>query len=413
MKWLKKEDIDNFTKGSNYDIRISKNARWIDQKCTPDVLTIVADCIIAYCEAKSDDMLDVVFTSMDIWHFDYTVQNVLSIFKKPNPNEDIARNEYDKFFQQPMELLAYSGVLLKIKKGSRNYYKINNLDILNYLAIRERNSLEFLYFYIKKVLVDTNVYYVFESFFNNPCKSTFENMKETFVNFTILNTKIAKPTEPKRIFTKVLNPLSYFHNTYGTEKGHISKDIISYDMLMYNRDNFRDLYADKPKGMTRKEYAELHDVHSTENVKYYKYLAIKAKRMVREFNNDFNHGYTELPQKNHEFDTATHMHHIFPESDFPEISYYVENIIALTPTQHLNYAHPNGHTTLINRDFQYLCLLAKSDVIKHSYEFGLGLYDFYQFMKVLNVGLDDDKYLEIENLNFNEVVKQINLSYEK
>ena len=46
---------------------------------------------------------------------------------------------------------------------------------------------------------------------------------------------------------------------------------------------------------------------------------------------------------------AAHMHHIFPESIFPEICYYLENIIALTPTQHLNYAHPNGrHKKLMN-----------------------------------------------------------------
>lgn len=414
MKWLKKEDIDEFFKGKNYDIRLSKNARWIDQKCTPDVLTIVADCIIFYCETnKRDSLTEVIFSSMDIWHFDYTVQNVLSIFKKPNPNEKIARNEYDKFFQQPMELLAYAGILIKLKKGSRNFYKIGDIDMLNHLALRERNSLDFLYAYIKKVLSDSGIYSNFNDFFKNPCKRTFESMKANFIDFTIANTKITKSLEPRRIFTKIINPLAYFHNTFGSEKGHISKDIVSYDMLMYNRDNFRDLYADKPKGMTRKEYAEIHNIHSTENIKYYKYLSIKAKRMVREFNNDVNHGYTELPQKNHEFEKATHMHHIFSEADFPEISFYVENIIALTPTQHLNHAHPNGNTNLIDPDFQYLCLLAKTDVIKHSYDYGLGVYDFYQFMKVLNIGLEDDKYLEIENLNFDEVIKQINLSYAK
>ena len=57
------------------------------------------------------------------------------------------------------------------------------------------------------------------------------------------------------------------------------------------------------------------------------------------------------------------MHHIFPEADYPEIGSYLENIIALTPTQHLNYAHPNGHTQEIDEQYQHLLLLAKADRI--------------------------------------------------
>jgi hypothetical protein len=45
MKWLTEEDIKDFLKERNYNIQISHNARWIDQKCAADVMTIVADCI--------------------------------------------------------------------------------------------------------------------------------------------------------------------------------------------------------------------------------------------------------------------------------------------------------------------------------------------------------------------------------
>ena len=42
--------VIDFLNKYNYDIRQSKNARWIDQKCTPDVISIIADCILEYTE---------------------------------------------------------------------------------------------------------------------------------------------------------------------------------------------------------------------------------------------------------------------------------------------------------------------------------------------------------------------------
>lgn len=58
--------IVEYLNSNNYDIRISHNARWIDQKCTPDVLCIVADCIINYIDNNG---IDTAFTSKDIWFF--------------------------------------------------------------------------------------------------------------------------------------------------------------------------------------------------------------------------------------------------------------------------------------------------------------------------------------------------------
>lgn len=121
MNWLTEEQILKFMNHYNYDIRKSHNARWIDQKCTPDVLCIIADCILEFVNSNSEQEY---FSSLDIWHSEYTRQNVESIFKKPNPDEQKARNEYDKFFQQPMEMFANAGILWKKKDGNRNYYKL-------------------------------------------------------------------------------------------------------------------------------------------------------------------------------------------------------------------------------------------------------------------------------------------------
>ena len=83
MKWLKDQDIQDFLSKYNYDIRVHSNARWIDQKCATDVVSIVADCIVQYAENNSDAEF---FTSMDIWRYEYTVDHVEAIFKKPSPD---------------------------------------------------------------------------------------------------------------------------------------------------------------------------------------------------------------------------------------------------------------------------------------------------------------------------------------
>lgn len=71
--------IVEYLNSNNYDIRISHNARWIDQKCTPDVLCIVADCIINYIDNNG---IDTAFTSKDIWFSEYAIDNVHAIFRK-------------------------------------------------------------------------------------------------------------------------------------------------------------------------------------------------------------------------------------------------------------------------------------------------------------------------------------------
>lgn len=76
-------DIDNkindLLNSHNFDIRITKDARFMDQKITPDVLTIVADCIIQFVNNKSKE-----FIARNIWENDYTNENVKNIFNKPD-----------------------------------------------------------------------------------------------------------------------------------------------------------------------------------------------------------------------------------------------------------------------------------------------------------------------------------------
>ena len=344
---LTQQNIIDFCNQYDYDIRKSHNGRWIDQKCAADVVTMIADCIYNYNAEHQGEF----FTSKDIWNYKYAVENIEIVFKKPNVQSPMAKNEYDKFFQQPMEMLANAKVLTKEKRGNKNFYKVGNPDILEYIALRERNALTFLKIYIEKVLKDSDIFYLFEDFFNAQTKSNYETLKDGYSQFIINHTKINKELECNRIFIKVLNPLAYYQSR-------------------------------------------------------------KAKRFLKLFNDQYRNSQSEYVDGIHN-DKATQMHHIFPESEYPEICYFLENIIALTPTQHLNYAHPDNRTQEINQQYQHLLLLAKAERIKENLNglCGQKIYEFAKFLFVLNVGFDNDDVLTINDMDFCSVVNIINIYY--
>lgn len=407
MPWFTEADIAAALAGKNFDVRVTGNARWIDQKCTPDVMCIVSDCIENYVAVHGN----VPFSSVDVWHDDYTVQNVEQIFSKPGLNLQTSRNEYDKYFQQPMELLAYAGVLLKTKRGNRNFYSAAEPALLSYIAMRERNALTFLQLYIEKVLADSGLMDDFETFYRVQTPEAYAALKRQFEDFTIGNTPINGRTECRRIFTKIINPLAFKRRALGTEKGRISQHPITYDMLMYNRDNFRDLYAGKPKGMTRSEYARTMGVDPNPN--YYVYMAGRAKRFLREFNDQYRNCRSEVTTGPDAESPAIHMHHIFPEARYPELSAHLENLIALTPTQHLGYAHPMGNTQVVDPGYQHICLLAKASSIQENLAGpeDLVIYEFDRFLYVLAAGFSNDEFEEIEYMDFESVVTKINMQY--
>jgi hypothetical protein len=407
MHWSDEAEIIEFLSAHNYDVRLSHNARWIDQKCTPDVLNIIADCIFNFI---ADDR-NITFSSADIWHDEYAVNNISELFQKPDPNSELAISEYNKFFQQPMELLAYSGVLNKTKIGNRNIYSVNNLDALTFIAIRERNALFFLRHYIEKVLIDSDIFGAFSAFFMSQNQRTFFNVKDSFTDFTIENTRINTAVECHRIFTKVLNPLAFFRNSRGTNRGRLSENPIAYEVLKYNRVNFRDVYANKPRGITRREFAIQN--HLAADDAFVRYNSQRAKRFLRLFNDSFRGGSSELLDDIHNDEIATHVHHIFPESEFPEICEYFENLICLTPTQHLNYAHPLANTQRIVEAYQQLCLITKADRIRENIEDHEieTIYDFGYFKYVLFTGLENEIFTQIEDMDFGSIIREINSSY--
>lgn len=394
----------DFLNQFDYDIRKTGDARWIDQKCTFDVISIIADCIIEYVENENEE-----FTVADIWHSEYSRNNVIEIFSKPDPKLKAA-NEYDKYFGQPIKLLSYSKILSTRKENNRYFYKINNKELLENIALRPTNALNFLYEYIVKVLKDSDLYKSFEKFFDLQTKDSYKDVRKDFIDFTIENTAINKEIECGRIFTKIINPLAFKLKKLGTEKGRISSKNITMNDLQYNRANWRDELSGKDKSVTREEYEPTLD--QMKSKAFAKYIVNKAKKAVRKYNDRYYFSKSEVKQQT-EIVNATQAHHIFAQSDYPQISDYIENLIMITPNQHFSMAHPNNNTQYIDKDFQYICLLAKSNKIMENLVSDLlpKFYDFDDYKYVLNIGLETEEFNEVEYLDFATIINKIDYFY--
>lgn len=391
------QTITTFLNQIDLDVRVSGDARFMDQKCTPDVLCFIADCLVNL-NPKGE------FTVQDVWDMKYFVKNASAIFGKPSPKNETAHSEYDKFIQQPLRMLAYAHVLDVEKHGNSNYYRIANYDILDYIATKERNAYNFLYQYIVKVLTDSNIIRYFEKF-KDECRAgrvtqqDYLELKEKYIRFIIGNTAINGEVEARRIFTKVINVYAAENDIQGTERGRLSKDIITFSDLMYNRKNWRDI--NKSKAITRQEAASAEDIRLQEE--YDAYQVTKAMNLLRKIQVE-----SEVKDQ-YANGEATQVHHIFPKSQFPSIAHYLENLIKLTATQHYTKAHPNNHTQITNSDYQLVCLLSKSQTIEKSLNaVGDRYYRKESFIYIINVGLDTDLSL---NLSFADIRTQLRLIY--
>jgi len=296
-------------------------------------------------------------------------------------------------------MFAAAGVLKENGRVDNTIqFELVNPDVLAYIARSDWNAYVFLQLYIEKTLKDSGAWDMFATFFDVQSKENFTALKDGFVAFCIDNTRIGTRTEANRIFAKVLNPLACKLHKLGTIKGRMSSFGITFSMLSYNRLNWRD--EGKPKDVARSEYAK-GDVPQHPN----SYFVSKAKDEVRKFNNAFNGGHSEVLGK-HSYGEASQMHHVFPQNEFPDLASFVENIIALTPTQHFSLAHPKNNTSKIDKDFQLESLLSKNESIKKNVMLGWGTPNFYSFNKftfMLDEGMACDYFGHIAENDFTAI----------
>ena len=369
--------INEFLQQYDLDVRKSGDARFADQKCTPDVVCFIADCVLNVVQSGHD------FKVSDIWNSQYFIKNAVAVFGKPLPTNESAKHEYDKFIQQPLRLLSYAHVLNVRKVGGTNIYSISNEELLDYTSRRERNTYNFLYCYFVKVMKDSGMWKYFNEFIEKSLtgdctKEDYLYLRDKFIRFMIGNTQINTDVEVRRIFPKIVNIFAVENGICGSERGSLSKYPFTFSDLMYNRKNWRDLNKEKSK--TRQEAAE--ERIDTQQEAYNAYYVQKAIALIRKIQSEseVHDSWSNGP--------ATQVHHIFPKSQFPEIAHYVENLILLTATQHNTKAHPRNNTQIVDKDYQLVCLLAKSDTIEQSLrQVGERYYRKESFVYVINTGL--------------------------
>lgn len=365
--------INDYLSQFDLDIRKSHDARFVDQKCTPDIVCFMADCVMNMVATKP------VFVINDIWETQYFIQNTRVVFNKPWANDKKAYNEYNKVLSQPLKLLAYARILNVEMVGGTLTFSVANEDLLDYISRKDRNAYNFLYCYFTKVMSDSGFMKHFEEYSNNSVTNPVAARDEIYGRYYRLingNTPSHSQLDIRRMFHKVFNVYAVEHHLCGS-----NGKIIYYSDLMYNKKNWRDM--DKDKTITRQEAMTPEKIEKQEIINtYYVQKAIALIRKIHtvsEVNDSWSNG------------EATQVHHIFPKSQFPQIAHYVENLILLTATQHNTKAHPNNKTQQVNKDYQLVCLLAKADTIANSLlQFGDKYYRKESFIYVINTGLMAD-----------------------
>ena len=383
-----RDKIMQYLNQFDLDIRKSHDARFVDQKCTPDIVCFMADCVLNMIATKP------VFVINDVWDTQYFIQNTRVIFNKPWANSKEAYNEYNKVLSQPLKLLAYAHILNVNMVGGTLTFSVANEDLLDYISRKDRNAYNFLFCYFSKVLTDSG----FMRYIEEYKKDWPQNLKEAreviynrYIRLISGNTPSHSRLDITRMFHKVFNIFAAEYNMPGSS----GKYARTYSDLMYNRVNWRDI--NKEKSVTRQQAVNTAQEEKQEAINtYYVQKAIALLKKIQtgsEVHDAWSNG------------EATHAHHIFPKSQFPEIAHYIENLILLTATQHNTKAHPNNRTQEINRDYQLVCLLAKADTIEKSLKLvGERYYRKESFVYVINVGLSTELSI---TLSFDGIKKEL------
>lgn len=394
QEFIKEQNLSIVERGKN------TASRFMDQKVTPDVLQVIASTIIRIKNTS--------FCSKDIWNHEYFAMVNKDFFGKGDVLDPNRSNEYDKFIGQCLNTLNFANIIKFVGKNSNtNLFTIQNLDLLEFIALTPQNALSFLVYYLEEILDQNNLLNSFKSFINSTSplkKQHVLDLKEEFDTFMKENTNISETNkhETGRIFTKVLNPLAHYYHSEGIQRGRLSSNYIKYTELMYNRENWYDTLIKKPSSISRKEF-----LATTPPPKAQVYRVKSAIEQAKNMNvRVFKSNRPEvLDPNNPHYNGPLQGHHVFPQSLYPEISDYPEGIILLSPNQHFSEAHPNGDTNRINALFQKTSLLAKLNIILNK-EFK-DLYNIHRFLEVLSVGFEQPISFNPNSKSIEEIREQI------
>lgn len=389
-------DCEEFFSKQDYDLRQTHNGRWMDQKLTADILQFVADCVMQYAEEHPDKP----FSATDIWHSDYA-QEYIDAFGKPDLNDSSAKREYDKLFGQPLRMLAAAGVLKEGMSGNTKVYTIAAADVLEFISLSLRNANDFIAEYSERTLRASGLGKQLDRFLKKEDAPSLAELRQAFIALETQYTGIKEALEPRRIFPKVANSVAYRHKTHGIIRGRLSQDIIQMNDILYNRVNFRDQRAGKLKGMTRitHQAGAPSRVEQMKNEKLLRYRSDVAKKELKAYNRRSNKGRPEYLGDCLPGETAQQAHHILMRSQYPELGYYPENLIMLTPTQHFSHAHPDNNTGMVDPAYQKVLMLAKVSSVEKSIrrDGNDSPYAFDRLREVVATVIDDDAVRGVED----------------
>ena len=194
-----RETINQYLDQFDLDVRKTHNARFVDQKCTPDIVCFMADCVLNTIATKP------VFAISDIWETQYFIQNTRVIFNKPWANNKEAYNEYNKVLSQPLKLLAYAHIL-EVKMVNRALtFSVKNEELLDYISRKDRNAYNFLFCYFTKVLKDSGFFRFIEEYRKNCGKNLQEarsDLYNHYFHFISGNTPTHSKFDITRMFHK-------------------------------------------------------------------------------------------------------------------------------------------------------------------------------------------------------------------
>lgn len=365
-----------------------------EQKTTPDLLWCVALVILdvtkdSYYKAFSDN--DV----RDSKIFNDVMQDYFS--KPPQPE---AENEYNKVSSYQLGLLEYAEIIKRISERPRTY-RVVSREALEFMAINDLNASKFLTEYTEKLLTDNGLWGAFERFLNSPTQDNYVDAKEKYWTWARTHTGVrtTNPQHSYRVYNKIFNVLAYKHRVPGQYHSRLIEGTCPYSYLIYNRDNFRD--QDKPPGISRRAYEEtvIRDIDDEGVVST---LLKKAKEsMVRKY---VDSEITD-PELGYQPNSGKHVHHILPVSSYPEFSLTRENLIVLTPGQHLSRAHVRANTHKVDPKYQAICLRVKLKHIMESEHKRENFYNYSSFIALINTLYD--WHLD-PSIDHQEILRKIN-----
>lgn len=346
-----------------------------EQKITPDLLWCVAATIIGLTGRN----INFEFGDKEIRTSPYFISLMRDYFTKPTQNSN-TENEYNKVSKYQCGLLEYVGVLRRTANRPRKL-KIKNLQALEFISNHDRSALEFLKYYVEKLLIDNGLMAIFKKYKKDPSQQNYESVKDKYWQWAKEHTGVRtnNPQHSYRVVNKIFNLYAYSHRIPGESSARVTSGICPYTNLVYNRVNFRDV--NMPTGISRREFTESIELDESDpNI--FRSLVMRSKQDVRQ-----RHRKSEIAVKEYNYhdDEGIHAHRVLPESQYNQFAFFKENIICLTPGQHLSLAHVRGNTHRVDSGFQKICLKYKLKSIEDSMLLEDNFYNLENFITLINI----------------------------